>query len=207
MIVQSIWFSGESIIVAPVGVTDSITESAPFFIAFHRNYNPLIISSARIDVVRRGVTMVAAHSHRSVARELIAQELLGSEEEEFTTGVFSDGGSVSTITFRRSLGMGGLSREVVLETNPLIQELAESLARATGLRGCVNIQSRKVGDSFVPFEINPRISSTVTFRKKFGFDDTRWWIDSLEGKQHSYPNKFKSGYAFRYLTEVYLRME
>jgi len=138
---------------------------------------------------------------------LIAQELIGNEEEEFTTGVFSDGGSVSTITFRRSLGMGGLSREVVLERNPSIQGLAESLATATGLQGSLNIQSRRVGDTFVPFEVNPRISSTVTFRKEFGFDDTRWWIDSFEGKQHSYPNEFKSGYAFRYLAEAYLRME
>lgn len=137
----------------------------------------------------------------------LVQEYVGSEEEEYTTGVFSDGNRVSTITFRRRLGFGGLSIEASLVEEPFLDRMAEEVARETQLMGSINIQSRRSGDIFVPLEINPRLSSTLSFRKTFGFDDVRWWLDALRGRFHSYRKKYKSGTALRYLSECYFRME
>ena len=136
---------------------------------------------------------------------LIVQECLGSESDEYTTGVFSDGRQISSITFKRKLGYGSLSAEAILVDNPFLENLSKQVAEATHLIGSINIQSRRLGndDLFVPFEINPRLSSTLLFRKKFGFDDAVWWLDGLRGKSYSYERKYRSGRAIRYVSECY----
>ncbi len=141
------------------------------------------------------------------AGDLIAQQQIGSTDEEYTTGVFSDGQTVSTITFRRRLGFGGISIEAVLADHPAMDELARKVARATGLVGSINIQTRRVGQAFWPFEINPRLSSTVLFRKRFGFDDAAWWVDVLRGRGYRYHRLYKAGRALRTLSERYVDME
>jgi len=138
---------------------------------------------------------------------LIVQEYLGSEEEEYTTGVFSDGRNVSSITFRRKLGYGGLSKEVELVENPLLEDLCDRIACGTKLIGSLNVQTRNVDNLFVPFEINPRLSSTLLFRREFGFDDTNWWMDVLSGNGYHYTKKYTSGRAIRCVTECFFDMK
>jgi carbamoyl-phosphate synthase large subunit len=139
---------------------------------------------------------------------LIVQEYLGRVEEEYTTGVFSDGHNVSSITFKRRLGFGGLSAEAVYSECPFLEELSEKIASATGLCGCINIQSRRIGENiFVPFEINPRLSSTLPFRKYFGFDDAVWWLNILLGESYSYIKKFKAGKVVRFVSDYYYDMK
>lgn len=137
----------------------------------------------------------------------IAQEYLGSDDEEYTTGIFSDGRKVSSITFRRRLGFGGISAEATLADEPFLEELAETVAASVDLFGSINVQSRKVGREFIPFEINPRLSSTLLFRKRFGFDDCRWWMNALAGKPYRYRRLYRSGRCIRHLTESYLEMK
>jgi carbamoyl-phosphate synthase large subunit len=139
--------------------------------------------------------------------DLIAQELIGSAEEEYTTGVFSDGQVVSSITFRRILGFGGVSIEAVLEDVPFLEDMAQQIGSELNLIGCINIQSRRTDNIFIPHEINPRLSSTLLFRKKFGFDDAVWWLNAIRGKKHSYKKKYKAGIARRALSEYYFDIE
>ena len=138
---------------------------------------------------------------------MIVQECIGDMDNEFTTGVFSDGKSTESITFRRKLGYGGLSIEAVCEKIPFLEEMAKEIAKETGLIGSINIQTRKKGDIYIPFEINPRLSSTLMFRKKFGFDDAVWWLNVLQDRGFSYHQKYKSGRAMRYLSERYFDLE
>ncbi len=138
----------------------------------------------------------------------IVQECIGCDEEEYTTGVFSDGRNVSSITFKRHLGFGGLSAEAVFSECPFLEELSERIASATGLCGSINIQSRRLDENlFVPFEINPRLSSTLPFRKHFGFDDAVWWLNTLYGESYTYIKKFKAGKVVRFLSDYYYDME
>jgi len=139
---------------------------------------------------------------------LIAQEHLGRDEEEYTTGVFSDGCNVSSITFKRRLGFGGLSAEAVYSECPFLEKLSERIAVATGLCGSINIQSRRLDESlFVPFEINPRLSSTLPFRKYFGFDDAVWWLNVVFEGSYNYVKKFKAGKVVRFMSDYYFDME
>ncbi|KKR30042.1 MAG: hypothetical protein UT63_C0108G0007 [Candidatus Gottesmanbacteria bacterium GW2011_GWC2_39_8] len=140
---------------------------------------------------------------------LIAQEYIGSDDEDFTTGIFSDGKKVSSITFRRTLGYGGLSVEAFLTEEPFLEAMALRIAHETGLVGSINLQSRRVGNIFMPYEINPRLSSTLLFRKKFGFDDAVWWVQTIEdnGYLYTYERKYRSGKALRGLSEYYFDLE
>ncbi|MFB3883661.1 MAG: ATP-grasp domain-containing protein [Thermodesulfobacteriota bacterium] len=139
---------------------------------------------------------------------LIAQECIGSESDEYTTGVFSDGKRVSSITFKRKLGFGSLTAEAILIESTFLENISEQIAEATHLVGSINIQSRRLNDNFfLPFEINPRLSSTLPFRRRFGFDDAVWWLDVLLGKSYSYKREFKSGRAIRYVSECYFDIE
>lgn len=137
---------------------------------------------------------------------LIVQEHIGTSDSEYTTGVFSNGLSTDSITFRRKLGYGGLSVEVIYEEIPFIEKLAKKVAEKFELKGCINIQTRRDNSIYIPFEINPRLSSTLLFRKKFGFNDAVWWIDMMRKKNYVYRKKYRRGSAIRYLSEKYYDM-
>lgn len=113
----------------------------------------------------------------------IIQEYIGTEDEEYTAGVFSDGTDILSIAFKRSLGFGGMSVRVERVMDPRIQEICERVAGHLQLRGAINIQMRKQDGDYYVFEINPRISSTVGFRYQLGFKDVEWWLDLLDGKR------------------------
>jgi carbamoyl-phosphate synthase large subunit len=113
----------------------------------------------------------------------VIQEYVGSADDEYTMTVFSDGDIVNQITFKRTLGLGGMSRFVELVHDESLNEVAGKIAGLFGLRGSINVQMRKRNNRFCVFEINPRISSTIGFRNQLGFNDVAWWIDMQEGKQ------------------------
>lgn len=182
------------------------------FLGEDNNYKfPAIVKSRKSYGSRKVWKISDLHELEHIRQKsddaLLIQEYIGSDDEEYTTGVFSDGNIVSSITFWRKLGFGGLSAEAILVDEPFLDDLAQRIARDTGLIGSINIQSRRLGDVFVPFEVNPRLSSTLLFRKKFGFDDAIWWLDVLCGKGYSFKKKFKSGRAIRFLSECYFDME
>lgn len=139
--------------------------------------------------------------------DLIMQEYLDEAEGEFTTGVFSDGNTTASITFQRRLGFGGLSREVTLVQDSKMEVLARNIAEKVGLIGSINIQSRKLDGEHIPFEINPRLSSTVFLRQTFGFEDLRWWIDCSHGGNFAYKPRYYQGIAVRVLVEHFIGME
>ena len=59
----------------------------------------------------------------------------------------------------------------------------------------------------LPFEINPRLSSTLLFRKRFGFDDAVWWMGLPWREPFVYRRKYFQGSAIRYLTEKYFNLQ
>jgi len=137
---------------------------------------------------------------------LIVQEYLGSEEHEYTAGVFSNGNQTYSILFRRYLAsdVGITKFAEFIEENP-IAELASRIAEVSHLIGSINIQFRKVNNKFIPFEINPRISGTAYIRHYFGFRDIEWWLKLLMKKEiKTYDSKFNKGIAVRAVQEVFL---
>ncbi len=132
----------------------------------------------------------------------IIQEVIGNKEEEYTMTVFSDGNVTNNIVFKRELGLGSMSRFVELIQNNQCDEMAKIIADSFKLRGSINIQMRKKNDKFYVFEINPRISSTIGFRQKLGFNDVEWWIDlAVNKKVEQFKCKVKKAIGVRGVEE------
>lgn len=130
--------------------------------------------------------------------EFIAQAYIGSEEAEYTCGVFrSKAGKTRTITFKRIL-KGGYSNYGVIAKKEEIDNLLIAVAEALSLIGSINVQLRMHGQKPLIFEINPRFSSTVYFRKLFGFNDLVWAIqDVLDSSISKYEPRKDVKYFFK----------
>ena len=116
-------------------------------------------------------------------KDPLIQEYIEGEDEEYTLTVFSDKKTVNHIAFKRELGFGGMSRFVELVKDERFEIMANKLSSVFDLSGSINVQMRKHGEEYFIFEINPRISSTLGFRVKLGFDDVSWWLDMIEEKK------------------------
>lgn len=110
----------------------------------------------------------------------VVQEYVGTEEEEYTVGIFSNKNQTEYIAFKRKLGYGGMSIQVELVEDTQIEHISMEVAKLFDLAGSINIQMRKEKGNYYIFEINPRISSTVGFRNKLGFHDIEWWFRLLD---------------------------
>ncbi|MCP5049241.1 MAG: ATP-grasp domain-containing protein, partial [bacterium] len=111
---------------------------------------------------------------RSGGEDMILQEYIPGDNEEYTSALFNDGKNTYTITFKRTLAPGGFSQHVELISGTRISQFLEKLTGVLDFRGSLNIQYRLTEKGCIPFEINPRFSSTVYFRHYFGFMDVAW---------------------------------
>lgn len=171
---------------------------------------PLILkprhsSGSRQVVLARDETDLSFHRARMPGA--VVQEALGSPDEEYTGGVFSDGKETRCILFKRRLGFGGVSREVELVDSPEFARLAADFARAFSLRGGVNLQARKTAAGFSIFEVNARVSSTAMFRHRLGFEDVAWWLDLEFGRDiPAYTPRFSKAVGLRTLSNQFVEL-
>ncbi|OJF91901.1 ATP-grasp domain-containing protein [Alkalibacterium sp. 20] len=128
---------------------------------------PLIVKP-RVGSGSVGVTKVDSISELNEALKkisnLIIQECVGTEDEEYTAGVVVFNGTAkSSIAMKRELRHGNTSiarAEPYSEVNSYLEKIAEKL----GVYGPVNLQYRLVGNKVKLFEINARFSGTTHFR-------------------------------------------
>lgn len=139
--------------------------------------------------------------------DMIIQEYLPGENNEYTAGIFRHGETIHTITFKRTLAPGGFSQQVELVTDDSINEFPKKLAGQMDFTGSLNVQFRHTERGCIPFEINPRFSSTVYFRHRFGFKDVLWCLDLYEGKAVSYTPLFTGGIGVKKFSEVFFDMK
>ena len=154
-------------------------------------------------------------------RPVLIQEYIDLDEGEFTIGVLSDTNSniISSVAMQRifnsklsvsykgkkGLISSGYSQGLISDF-PELRRQAEAIAIAADSRGPLNIQGRVKNGILIPFEINPRFSSTVLFRHLLGFKDVIWAIESkMEDKIDAYspPNvgsTFYKGFSEYVLT-------
>lgn len=136
--------------------------------------------------------------------EFIIQEYIDAPDQEYTVGVFSDGEVINTIIFKRVLH-GGYTKFVEFSSNKNITTISKRIATAINLRGSLNIQLRELNGEIFIFEINPRLSGTTNFRRKLGFDDVNWWLNSIDGeKVENYEPSFSKAIGIREFNEKFL---
>lgn len=159
----------------------------------------------QLDEVVEATEMVLARP----STEMVLQEYLGSEHEEFTAGCFcdADGHLAGTIVMRRRLHLG-TTGVAELGAFPEVREVASSIVTALRPLGPCNVQLRMRSGSPVPFELNPRFSGTTALRARMGFNEVEASLRHFVlGEPAPSMNDVGSGYALRYWNEVYVSPE
>jgi carbamoyl-phosphate synthase large subunit len=106
--------------------------------------------------------------------QCIYQRLVGSDDTEFTVGVFGDGagGYVDSLILRRTLSREGATAKAwMVASEPAISACVDAICGLLKPIGPTNIQLRKEGDQVFLLEINPRISSSCSIRTAMGYNE------------------------------------
>ncbi len=117
------------------------------------------------------------------ADTFIVQELLHGEE--YTVQVMVNGrGALRAVFPVHVLAKRGVTISAVAAENAGVRAVCEQIHEATAARGCYNVQGIiDEHGAFVPFELNPRVSTTVCLAVAAGLDPLELCLDSVEGQE------------------------
>jgi carbamoyl-phosphate synthase large subunit len=148
----------------------------------------------------------ALHS-AGLGDHLIAQRIVGSDDQEYTVSMFGDGtGAVLALSaLQRKLAADGSTGKATsrpLSELPGLDQAVTRLAAHFKPEGPTNLQFRRVHDDWKLLEINPRISSSTSIRSAFGYNEAAMCIDYyLNGVRPTQPI-IHFGHAARYIEDV-----
>ncbi len=144
-----------------------------------------------------------AHRER-VGPVLMAQALVGTDDEEFTTSAFCDGvgGFHACMTLRRKLSAEGFTdRAEVVELDGVARVLRDLCERLRPI-GPTNFQFRRQDGNLMLLEVNPRVSSATSIRTAFGYNECAMAVEYyLDGKTPVQP-VIRPGRAVRYTEDL-----
>jgi len=144
------------------------------------------------------------HHRPDIGPVLMAQPIVGTDDEEYTTSAFGDGqGSFfSSITLKRTLSSAGFTEKAqVVELQELVSAVS-ALCRCFAPLGPTNFQFRRDRDGFKLLEINPRLSSSTSIRAAFGYNEARMAIDYFLQNVKPVPPAIRRGRAVRYVEDL-----
>jgi carbamoyl-phosphate synthase large subunit len=146
-----------------------------------------------------GESEFAAHSAQ-IGSVLMAQPIVGQDDEEFTTSAFCDGqgGLYASMTLRRRLSRDGFTDRAEVVDTQLFLDTMQQLCKLLRPQGPTNFQFRMTAGGPKLLEINPRISSSTSIRSAFGYNESAMAVDFfLEGQVPVQPPILR-GKAVRY---------
>jgi len=139
----------------------------------------------------------------SIGTVLMAQPIVGTDDEEFTVSAFCDGegGLHACMALRRRLSRDGFTEKAEVVASDEFVATIEVLCRRFRPIGPTNFQFRRCHDGLKLLEINPRVSSSTSIRAAFGYNESVMAVEFyLDGKIPVQP-AIRSGRAVRYTDE------
>ena len=142
------------------------------------------------------------HKH-NIGTILMAQPIVGNDNEEFTTSSFCDGsgGFYAIMTLRRKLSKDGYTEKAEVVSLDKINAAVLKLCSYLDPIGPTNFQFRKHGDDLKLLEINPRISSSTSIRAAFGYNESKMAVEYYLENKKPYQPSIKQGKALRYIED------
>jgi len=140
---------------------------------------------------------------KNIGKILMAQPIVGNDDEEFTTSAFCDGlgGFYASMTLRRKLSKDGFTEKAeVVATDEFIETISDLCKRFHPI-GPTNFQFRKCPDGIKLLEINPRVSSSTSIRAAFGYNESAMAVDYFLEHQSPVQPEIRRGRAVRYTEE------
>jgi len=178
------------------------------FEALKRKYGLPFLLKPRRGFGARGIVKVNSaetfSTHQQhVGQTLMAQPIVGNDDEEFTTSAFGDGrgGYHASMTLKRKLSKDGFTEKAeVVGSDEFIQTIAD-LCRKFRPIGPTNFQFRRCADGIKLLEINPRISSSTSIRAAFGYNESAMAVEYFLQQRTPTQPAIKRGKAVRYTDE------
>lgn len=162
--------------------------------------------------------------------EVLAQEYMGTAEEEYTVGVLfgRDGELLNSIGVRRLVegaistrfrvpnrtGRADLGPQLTISSGisqgevgkwPEVTQVCESIASVLGAEAPVNVQCRVVDGAVKVFEINPRFSGTTSLRAMAGYNEPEVLIRrEVLGEEVTPGFSYREGTILRSLVEHWI---
>lgn len=173
--------------------------SKPFIIKPRRGYGSK-------GVVKINTEQEFAQYRDRIGKDLMMQEFVGSDNEEYTVSVFFDRESqiAAAIAMRRKLSSAGFTEIAeTVDFDPFIA-IIEKLAGIFHPIGPTNFQFRLVGKDWKLLEINPRISSSTSIKAGFGFNECMMAVKYfLDGEKIRQP-EIRKGKSIRYMEDYFI---
>ena len=156
----------------------------------------------------KGIVMVDSKEtftmHQAdLGHTLMAQPIVGTNEEEYTISAFFDKNSnlICSMGLKRKLSKEGFTEKAWVDNLAGAEEAMKELAKLLEPIGPTNFQFRVNKGQLKLLEINPRISSATSIRTAFGYNESLMSVEYfLDGKVPTQP-KIKQGYAVRYVED------
>lgn len=158
----------------------------------------------------RGLWKIASRkdieSVRALECEMVLQEYLRPDEEEYSVGVYTlrDGRQAGAFSYQRRHMVAGDTYKAVVGRNEIVEAEAKAVVAALGASGPCNVQMRLTARGPVTFEINPRFSGGVSVRAHFGYNEPEMAIRDLVLGETVAPPAVRHGVALRFWEEMYL---
>lgn len=133
----------------------------------------------------------------------IVQPIVGSDDEEYTVGVFGDGQgrSRAMIAMRRTLSRAGATDKAHIVRDAALGAVIDRLCAALRPLGPTNFQFRRAGDAWKLLEVNARISASTSLRTAFGYNEAHMALAlALRGVLPAQP-AIRDGFAIRYVED------
>jgi carbamoyl-phosphate synthase large subunit len=142
-----------------------------------------------------------------VGKLLLAQEFVGSDDEEFTVAAFGDGNGSFTGLFsmKRTLAKEGYTQSAEVVKNKKFMNTIKELSSIFKPIGPTNFQFRIKDGNLKLLEINPRISSSSSIRSQFGYNEASMSIELYKNKTLPSQPKTFGGKAIRYVEDLILK--
>ena len=154
-------------------------------------------------IVRVSSEEMFSRYRSDVGATLLAQPIVGNDEEEFTTSAFCDGNGsyFACMTLRRKLSPDGFTDRAEVTDSAEFSEVLDSLCRQFSPIGPTNFQFRRCEHGPRLLEINPRISSSTSIRTAFGYNESAMSLDYFLDQVAPVQPIIKCGRAVRYTDE------
>jgi carbamoyl-phosphate synthase large subunit len=144
-----------------------------------------------------------AYWKRRLGDNFMVQELVGSDQDEYTAAVFAygNGDCSKNITFKRTLSGEGATAKAMVVDEPDLSGSIDTLVEIFQPEGPTNFQYRRHKGHFLLLEINPRISASTSLRTAFGFNEAQMCIEYYLDKKRPNIGTIREGRAVRYIED------